>query len=259
MIDMHSHILYGVDDGPQQFAGTLAIVEAAVQDGITDMIATPHAHSPQYDVPVETVVARVAQLSKFLQDERMDLTVHTGQEIRLHENLVDNLQGGKLLTLANSKYVLLELPSQTVPLYTVKVVEQLIAKGYVPIIAHPERNRAIAEKPERLQRLIRHGAFAQVTASSVSGHFGKGVQDLALRLIEANCIHTYGSDVHNTETRPVAFAQGLDALEKKRHSEIIEILLENNERILADRQLIHLEMEKVRKKQWWKLGLKDGW
>ncbi|MHC8514323.1 tyrosine-protein phosphatase [Sporosarcina sp. ITBMC105] len=257
MIDMHSHILYNVDDGPVNLDGTLAIVEAAVKEGITEMIATPHASSPQYDVPMATVIEQVAALSTILYEQGIPLAIHAGQEVRLHENLVDNLKVRKLLTLANSRYVLLELPSQTVPIYTVKVIEQLVAEGYVPIIAHPERNRAIAEKPERLQRLIRHGAFAQVTAGSVSGHFGKGVQDLALRLIEANCIHTYGSDVHNTDTRPLAFAEGLTVLEKKRHSEIIEILLENNERILDDRQLIHLEMDEVRKKQWWKIGIKS--
>lgn len=256
MIDMHSHILWGVDDGPDSVEGSWRIVMDALQEGITKIIATPHAYNPHYDVSAEVTKAKVAELSNLLTKEGVPLTVHTGHEVRLHENLLDNLKSGKLLSLADTKYILLELPSQTVPLYTANVVEQLVAEGYVPIIAHPERNKAIAEKPERLQRLIRRGALAQITAGSVSGHFGKGVQNLSLRLIEANCIHTYGSDVHNSETRPLLFDKGLQVLEKKRHTEIIEVLLENNERLIQDRQLIHLEMDEVRRRQWWQVGMK---
>ena len=92
----------------------------------------------------------------------------------------------------------------------------LLGEGKIPIIAHPERNRAIAEKPERLERLVRHGALAQVTAGSLSGHFGKNVQKLALQLIEANLIHTYGSDVHNLDDKTIPFQKGLDYLGKKK-------------------------------------------
>ena len=110
--------------------------------------------------------------------------------------------------------------------------KHLLGEGIIPIIAHPERNRAIAEKPARLERLVRHGALAQITAGSLAGHFGKNVQKLSLQLIEANLVHTYGSDVHNVDTRPLLFNKGLDYLEKKKHHDLADILLENNERIV---------------------------
>lgn len=256
MIDIHAHILHNVDDGPTTIEESLEILRQAVDEGITEMIATPHAYSPQYDVSAQAATEQLQTLSEMVEVNQIPLKLHAGHEIRIHEQIVDHLNEGSLFTLARSRYVLLELPSQSVPSYTVGIIEQLLAAGYIPIIAHPERNRAIAEKPQRLQRLIRHGAFAQITAGSLSGHFGKGIQDLSLRLIEANCIHTYGSDVHNNATRPLEFARGLQVLEKKRHSEIMGILLENNQRILEDQQLVQLEMSEIRKKQWWKIGVK---
>lgn len=256
MIDIHSHVLHTVDDGPKTLEESLDIMMNAVAEGITDMIATPHAHSPQYDVSAEKATQQLKTLSQLLITEKIPLTLHAGQEIRLHETIVENLKNGSLLTLAGSPYVLVELPSQTVPSYTVRIIEQLVAEGLLPIIAHPERNRAIAEKPERLQRLIRHGAAAQITAGSVSGHFGKGIQDLSFRLLEANCIQTYGSDVHNMQTRPLEFKKGLDLLEKKKFGGVVDILLENNARILENRPLVQLEMGEIQKKRWWKMGVK---
>src|SRR5690606_12547730 len=171
-----------------------------------------HVHNPHFHVKAAEVSKQVAELKKYIERENIPLHLHVGHEVRIHDSIIENYKAGELLTLGDSRYMLLELPSQTVPSYTVKVIEHLIEIDIIPIIAHPERNKAIAEKPERLQRLIRHGAYAQITAGSVSGHFGKGIQDLSMRLIEANCIHTYGSDVHNMETRPVEYAKGLDIL-----------------------------------------------
>ncbi|MCM3744105.1 capsular biosynthesis protein [Sporosarcina luteola] len=255
MIDMHSHVLYGLDDGPSDMEGAWKIIRGAVDEGISQMIATPHVHNPHYHVTAQDTISQVEVLRGLIREEGVPLTLHTGQEVRLHEDIIENYKSGELLTLAQSRYMLLELPSQTVPAYTVRIIEQLIREGIMPIIAHPERNRAIAEKPERLQRLIRHGAYAQITAGSVSGHFGKGVQDLSLRLLEANCIHAYGSDVHNMEIRPLEFKKGLDVLVKKKHVDRIDILIENNARIIADQPLVQLELGEVRKKSWWKIGI----
>lgn len=256
MIDIHSHVLYGLDDGPDSMEGTMKIIRSAVNEGITDLIATPHVHNPHFHVTAEEASKQVVEIMEYIEVEKIPLRVHIGQEVRIHDSIIKNYKAGELLTLANSRYMLLELPSQTVPSYTVKVIEQLTEIGIIPIIAHPERNRAIAEKPERLQRLIRHGAYAQITAGSVSGHFGKGIQDLSLRLIEANCIHTYGSDVHNMETRPLEYAKGLELLENRKFEDIVGVFLENNTRILEDKPLIQLEMGEVRKKSWWKIGVK---
>jgi len=253
MIDMHSHILFGVDDGPKTIEDTLRILEQAVQEGITDMIATPHAYSPHFHVSRNEIEGQIELLKDVVRAASIPVKLHTGQEVRLCENLVEKLLMGDALTLANSRYLLLELPTQSVPAYTVNIIQSLLGEGYIPIIAHPERNRAIAEKPERLERLVRHGALAQITAGSVAGHFGRNVQKLSLQLIEANLIHTYGSDVHNVTTRPALFEKGLDYLEKKQYHDIADILLENNERILRDDPLFLLEPKMPSPKKWWQL------
>lgn len=253
MIDIHSHILFGVDDGPKTMEETLRMLEKAAAEGITDMIATPHAFSPHYHVASNEVIRQMELLKDKVQAAGISVTLHTGQEVRLHEHLVEKLKTKEALTLAGSRYVLLELPTQTVPAYTVNIIQDLLGEGIIPIIAHPERNRAIAEKPARLERLVRHGALAQITAGSVAGHFGKNVQKLSLQLLEANLVHTYGSDVHNMDTRPLLFNKGLDYLEKKKHHNLADILLENNERIVKNKPLFLLEPETPVCKKWWQL------
>ncbi|MCM3709222.1 tyrosine-protein phosphatase [Sporosarcina luteola] len=249
MIDMHTHLLFGVDDGPSTIEETLALIKKAQEEGITDMICTSHACHPQYDVQRSEVLSQTALLKDVLSEAGLDVKLHSGQEIRLTEDLIGKLDRGELLTLSNSRYLLLELPSQSIPAYTVNIIQSMLEREIIPIIAHPERNRAIAEKPERLERLIRHGATAQITSSSLSGHFGKNIQKLSLQLIEANLVHTYGSDVHNLKTRPFHFGKGLDMLEKKRLYTSAEVLLENNERILRNEPFFLLEPELAPKKK----------
>jgi len=254
MIDMHSHILFGVDDGPETMEESIRILEIAVQEGITDMIATPHAFNPHFHVSPEKIESQIELLKDVVESAKMPVTLHTGQEVRLCPDLVEKLLTKEALTLANSRYLLLELPSQAIPAYTVNMIQSLLGEGYIPIIAHPERNRAIAEKPERLERLVRHGALAQITAGSVAGHFGKGVQKLSIQLMEANLIHTYGSDVHNLKTRPMLYNKGLDYMEKKKLHITAEILLDNNERILQNKPLFLLEPDVPTVKKWWQIN-----
>ncbi|MGN7387439.1 tyrosine-protein phosphatase [Sporosarcina sp. SAFN-015] len=250
MIDMHCHVLFGVDDGPKTIEDTIRIVEKAVKEGITDMIATPHAFSPHYHVPKKEIEGQIRLLTDSLRAGKYPIKLHTGQEVRLHENVIEKIIEGEAMTLAGSRYLLLELPSQSIPLYIERVIQSMLEYNTIPIIAHPERNSAIAQKPARLERLIRLGAFAQVNAGSLSGHFGKRVQRLSIQLVEANLIHTYGSDVHDTKARPLLFNEGLRYLEKKKKHDSIDILLENNERILKDDAFIVLDPEIPVKKKW---------
>lgn len=253
MIDIHSHILYNVDDGPEELEQSLAMLEAAANEGITDIISTSHSFHPQYDVSTSVVTEQVLQLQNELHQRKISLKIHTGHEVRLCEEIVELCQTKKIHLLANSNYLLLELPSSTVPQYTKNIISSLLAEGILPIIAHPERNKAIAEKPERLERLIREGAVAQLTSGSIAGHFGSAVQKISLELVRANLVHTYGSDAHNLTTRPFLYNEGLDYLEKKKELDAVDLFLENNERIVKNNQLVIYEPEVNQKKMWWKL------
>ena len=253
MVDMHTHILYNVDDGADSVETAMSMLQAAVREGITDIIATPHSFHPQYDVPASEVLKQVAYLNSQLNKQGIELTVHTGQEVRLVEDLLEKIAGNEAITLANSKYLLLELPSSTVPKYTKDIVLALQTKGIIPIIAHPERNKAIAERPSKLEELVREGAMAQITAGSLAGHFGKSIQKLSLDLVRANLIHTYGSDAHNLTTRPFLFDAGLAYLEKNKQYLAVEMLLENNARILDNKDFILYEPQPVQTKKWWQI------
>ena len=253
IIDMHSHILNGVDDGPKTIEESMVLLEQAVKEGITDIIATSHAYHQQFHTSVDEINKQVNFLNGECKKIGIPINIFTGQEIRINDQTAQHLISGEALALANSKYVLIELPSQGIPAFTTHIIQQIMNQNKIPIIAHPERNRAIVEKPSRLAKLIQNGALAQVTAGSLSGHFGKTIQRTAVQLLEANLVHVYGSDVHNDTTRPFLFDKGLDYLDKLKKHEYVDILLENNARILSNEEMILLEPEEIGKAKWWKV------
>lgn len=253
MIDMHSHILPDLDDGAQTMEQTRKLLEKAVEEQISGIIATPHAYHPNFKTDLEKLHRQFEATEKYIAQVNLPIKLYKGQECRLSEKLPERLDAGEAYTLAGSQYVLLELPSSGIPGYTVPIIQQLITRGYVPIIAHAERNQGIIEKPERLRKLLLHGAVAQVTAGSIAGSFGKAIQKTALTLIDANMIHVYGSDVHSLNKRPFHYNAGLDYLEKKKRHEMVDILLENNERILLNESLYVLEPQDTTSSKWWKI------
>lgn len=253
MIDIHSHILYGVDDGPSTQKDAILMLEKAIKEGITEIVSTSHAYHPQYSAEANLVKQKLIALQQEVVEQQLPLKLHLGHEVRLRDNLIELLKEEKIHTLAGSKYLLLELPSQGIPKYTTDVIHALLSENILPIIAHPERNRAIAENPARLTKLISHGAIAQITAGSLAGHFGRGIQKLSLQLVDANLVHTYGSDVHNLKTRPYKFDAGLRYLEKQKRLDAVDIFLENNARIVENDEIIILEPEGLEKPKWWNI------
>jgi len=253
IIDMHSHILNGVDDGPKTPEESMVLLEQAVKEGITDIIATSHAYHPQFHTAFDEINKQVNDLNRECGKRGMPINIFTGQEIRVSDQTAQLLLAGEALGLANSKYVLIELPSQGIPAFTTHIIQQILNQNKIPIIAHPERNRSIVEKPSRLAKLVQNGALAQVTAGSLCGHFGKTIQRTAVQLLDANLVHVYGSDVHNDTTRPFLFDKGLDYLDKLKKHEYVDILLENNARILTNKEMILLEPEEIGKAKWWKV------
>lgn len=251
MVDIHSHILAGVDDGPDSLDEAVQMLRKAVDEGITDLIATSHAYNPHYHVGRAAVEKKLLELQEVIDAHDIPVVLHAGQELRIQDKTAEVLENQEALTLANSRYALIELPSSSVPTFTVPLIQQLLNQNIIPIIAHPERNKAIAEKPARLERLISNGALAQVTSGSVAGHFGKGAQRAALTLIRSNLIHFYGSDAHNLSTRPFLFNAGLDYLDKNHMTDYVDLFLENNARILEKKDAIILEPYLVSEKKWW--------
>lgn len=220
MIDIHCHILPGVDDGPKQDSDTIAMLEHAIAEGITDIIATPHHRNRSYVNEKSEVLSAVEKLNSLIEKHSLPIKIHPGQEVRIYGEIVEDFDRDEILTLAGtSKYVLVELPSNQVPAYTERVMYDMLVAGLVPIIAHPERNSAIMEDPEKLFRLINQGALSQVTAASVSGDFGKKIQRFSMELIEHHLAHFVASDAHDIDRRGFTMKRALEALDASYESD----------------------------------------
>lgn len=201
MIDIHCHILPQLDDGPKSLEQSLEMCQQAVENGYTDIIATPHHLKKSYDNPGSLVKEQVNQLNVELNKRAIPLIIHAGQELRIHEELLTKLQQGEAITLADSNYVLIELPTSAIPLYSLTLVSQLIQSGYKPIIAHPERNSIIKQQPDKLTAFIDLGVYTQLTWKSLS--FNSNFKKISKTLIRKELIHFIATDAHDTTHRPI--------------------------------------------------------
>jgi protein-tyrosine phosphatase len=246
MIDIHSHILYGLDDGAKDLAGSIEMARQAVAEGITSVIATPHHRHPSYTNTKTDILLGVQQLQAELQRQSIPLNVYAGQEIRIFGEMVDVLiHNDELLTLHNSEYVLVEFPSSSIPKYTEQLFYDLLVKGFTPIIAHPERNAEIAENTDKLYRLIKNGALSQVTAASVAGMFGKKTQKLSLDLLEHQQAHFVASDAHNITNRACVWKQAMDKLDKKLGSDMVTLVNMQAQDVVQGRSMRKLAPERI--------------
>lgn len=253
MVDMHAQILPGVLDGPKTVEESIHLIELAIKEGITDMISTSPTGNSSTDLTVAEIVEKTAEIRREIIKRRLPIRLHCAQKILLDETILSKVKNNEILTLVDSKYILLELPMDHIPVETVTIIHGLLSVNKVPIIAQPERNEAIAEKPNRLAKLVNHGALAQVSAGSVAGYFGKEVQKLAYQLIQSNLIHTYGSVSQCKKRKPFVYNKGLSFLERRKLSDNVDLLLENNARILTNEDFILLEPLGLSSKKWWEL------
>lgn len=211
MIDLHCHILPAVDDGSGSLEESLAMARCAVDDGIHTIVATPHTLNGHYQNPEREVAARVHDLRQALGKNNIDLDLLPGADVRLCPNLLDYIRKAEAGTLAHAgKYLLLELPAQTIPQNITEEIFSLKLAGITPIITHPERNAMIQGEPGILRHLVEMGALAQVTAMSIMGDFGPSAADAAEELLVQRLIHVMASDAHSAEGRPPALARAVE-------------------------------------------------
>ncbi len=227
MLDIHLHILPGVDDGPATLQESIVLAQALVQEGIEAAIATPHSNDEYPRYSAAEIRARVNELQQVLEQQRIPLRLFAGHEVLIRPGLVEDIQTGRVATLNGSRYLLLELWNTMWLPETEQVIFELQSHGIVPIIAHPERYRTIQKDPARLAVLIQHGALTQLTASSVLGIHGSTVRRTAEVLVKQGLIHCIASDAHGMHKRPPCVAQSLQPLEKlvgqKRLHQMMEI------------------------------------
>lgn len=249
MVDIHCHLLPLVDDGPSSVEHALQLAEQAVEEGITRIIATPHLYHPQFETSDVDVPLTVAELNVLLKQRDIPLTVYPGHEVRLIGELIEEMEAGVALPLAASRYILIEFPSTGIPSYARQVFAELISDGYIPIIAHPEKNKAIIQNPQLLFDLISNGAISQVTCASLIGKYGKDVQRFAVALLENGLAHLVASDAHHTTKRPFYWEQCRKFLSEKLEDWLYEEIYENNEAVLLN-QLVTINPPNPVEKNW---------
>ncbi|MCO7177088.1 tyrosine-protein phosphatase [Sporolactobacillus kofuensis] len=241
MIDIHSHILPGIDDGAQDEQVSLAMARQAVAEGITQIVATPHHRNRHWDNPKPEILARVEKLNQLLQDNQINLRVLPGQEPRIFGEMAEDETDQELVTVNNNKkYILVEFPTHHVPRYAQQLFFDLQVKGITPVIVHPERNEEILKQPAILFDFVTEGALSQVTAASLIGKNGRMAKKRCLQFIEHNLSQFVASDAHNVTTRPFYMHEAFLELKKQFGQDLANLFRENAE-LLINGELIDRE------------------
>ncbi len=201
MIDLHCHILPGVDDGAADLTVALEMARAFVADGVSVVACTPHILPGLYHNTGPGIRSAVQKLQEELDREAIPLRLVTGADNHIVPNCVARIGSGQLLTLADSRYLLIEPPHHVAPQRLETVFFELLAAGYVPILTHPERLRWIDAQYTAIKRLAHTGVWMQITSGSLAGAFGANAQYWAERMLDEGWVHILATDAHDARRR----------------------------------------------------------
>lgn len=222
MIDLHSHILPGIDDGAQTLADSLAMAEKAINQGITHLMCTPHHNNGKYANPAKDIIHRVAELQSELDARGLSLTLLEGQEVRITGSLLEDIKNKEILfTDLDDTYLLIEFPTQEVPAYSEQLFFELMSQGHTPVIVHPERNSVFRKNPNDLLPFLEMGALTQLTAPSIVGIFGKEIQKTAKQMLKHKMVYMVASDAHNLRHRSFYLKEAYQEIKKEAGQETV--------------------------------------
>lgn len=215
MIDLHCHILPGIDDGAADLATSLEMARASVAQGVTTVACTPHILPGLYNNSGSAIREMTKQLQNVLDREQIPLLLVSGADVHVAPDFVAGLRSGRLLSLADSRYVLVEPPHHTAPPQLEDFFFNLLVAGYVPILTHPERLSWVPLRYQAIKRLVRAGVWMQITAGSLAGTFGRKPLYWAERMLEEGHVHLIASDAHDAARRPPDLAAGRELAAKR--------------------------------------------
>ena len=215
MIDLHSHILPGIDDGAADMRVSLAMAQAFGADGVRIVACTPHILPGLYHNTGPQIRRAVAELQAAVTQAGIPLRLVTGADNHIVGDFVAGLGAGRLLTLADTRYVLVEPPHHVPPARLEEFFFGIIMAGYVPVLTHPERLTWIKSQYATVQRLLRAGVWMQVTCGSLTGAFGRDPRYWSERMLDEGCVHILASDAHDVTRRPPCMSAGRDLAAKR--------------------------------------------
>jgi len=217
MIDLHCHLLPGIDDGPESLDEAIALAAHAVKSGITYAVVTPHVHIGRYENDLPSIRRDLAKFQAELDSLKIPLRLGLGGEVRLGAEVMDLVAESRIPFLGERdgyRIMLLEFPHGHIPVGADKFVAWLLKNRIRPLIAHPERNGEIMDDVNKLTPFVTMGCMLQLTAGSVEGRFGEPARERAVDLLRRGWVSVLASDAHNLEHRPPELEPGRRAAEE---------------------------------------------
>jgi protein-tyrosine phosphatase len=233
LIDLHSHLLPGIDDGSKDLAMSLAMARLASSDGISTIACTPHILPGVYNNSGPTIRKAVARLAESIAEAGIPVSLVSGADVHIAPDLNVQLRDGRALTLNDSRYLLVEPPHHVMPPRLEDLIFSLQAAGYVPILTHPERLSWVEGHYDLIGRLVSSSVLMQITAGSVTGRFGRRPRYWAERMLDEGLCHLLATDAHNTEQRAPRMAEARDVVAQRLgDDEAINLVLRRPQGIL---------------------------
>lgn len=246
MIDVHSHIIPKIDDGSSSFEESYEMLKKGAEAGFTDIIATSHYIEEYYETDSIKRHAVVEAMNKVIKENSLGVKLHTGSEIYITPNIVKLIKEKKASTLADGRYVLFELPMNSVVNYLSDVIFEIKANGLIPVIAHPERYSYVQKEPNLVVELVKNGVLFQANFASISGYYGGKAKKTLIKLLKANAIHFLGSDSHNSK-KYENISEDIKKIEKIiPHSKLEELTLINPKNILENKEINIEEVKPIK-------------
>ena len=261
MIDLHSHILPGIDDGAIDITKSLAMARLAVEDGTTHLACTPHFMPGVYENTVPVVARLMDELSAAFQKNTIELTLIRGGDVHIAPDIAEKLANGALPTLGDSKYFLFEPPHHVLPPGIIFLCKGIMKAGFVPVLTHPERLTWIESHYDMICQLEEMGVVVQLTAGSITGTFGKRALYWSERMLDEGRVDIIASDAHNTNSRPPGLSRARDLIAARlNYTAAMMMVLGNPELIVNNRPVTRKQRSKTKstkpeKKSFWsKIG-----
>lgn len=237
MIDLHCHLLPGIDDGARDMPTALKLAAMSVANGITHAVMTPHIYAGRWDNCLSNLQPVFSGYQQALKEAGIPLEIYLGGEVHLLPDaftLMDTHDLPHIGVWRGYKVILLELPDSHIPVGVLKAVDMFIKAGFLPMIAHPERNKDVMRNVKRLEPLLKAGCLVQLTAASICGKFGAPALKTALKLLDNGWATVVATDAHNLVHRPPIMAEARAALDEMYGEEAGEVLTDANPRTILE-------------------------
>jgi protein-tyrosine phosphatase len=228
MVDIHHHLLWGLDDGAKDIETSIAMAKASAEDGVTHIVCTPHSNGT-YDFQPELNAAKVKELQEHLKAEGVEINIGLGCDFHLsYDNILDAKDRPARYSINGLGYLMVELPDYGVPRGITETFYELQLAGLTPVLTHPERNPTLQNDLPRLAEWLRGGVLVQVTGDSVTGRMGKTAQRIAHELLAKRWVHFLATDAHNVTSRPPRLSESRDVVARKYGEAYAESLVVTN-------------------------------